>query len=94
MGFWGAAGFQAVNPKALLMALTAASGFLVPAAGLGGTAAMAALFVLVGGPCVAAWALLGDRLRAFLVTPARARLFSRSMACVVAATAATMVLEA
>jgi len=93
MGFWGAVGFQAVNPKALLMAVTAASGFLVPAAGPGAAAGMAALFVLVGGPCVAAWALLGDRLRAFLAPPARAQGVSRAMALVVAATAATMIVE-
>lgn len=91
MGFWGAVAFQAVNPKALLMALTAAGGFHLPA---GGPLAMASLFVLVGGPCIALWALAGDRLRRWLAAPDRARLFSRGMALLVAGTAAAMILEA
>jgi threonine/homoserine/homoserine lactone efflux protein len=91
LGFWGAVAFQAVNPKALLMALTAAGGFGLPG---GGPVAMAGLFVLVGGPCVALWALVGDRLRRWLEAPARARLFSRGMALLVAGTAVAMVLEA
>ncbi|MDB5099221.1 MAG: hypothetical protein JWM80_3642 [Cyanobacteria bacterium RYN_339] len=90
MGFWGAVAFQTVNPKALLMALTAAGGFSLP---WGGPAGMAALFVLVGGPCIAVWALAGDRLRRWLDTPARARLFSRAMAVLVACTAIAMVIE-
>ncbi len=93
MGFWGAVAFQAVNPKALLMALTAAGGFMVPAAGVADAASMAALFVAVGAPCIAAWALMGDRLRGWLGTPARARAFSRVMALVVVATAVAMVVE-
>lgn len=94
MGFWGAVGFQAVNPEALLMAVTAASGFLAPAAGLGGAVGMAALFVCVGGPCVAVWALAGDSLRTWLRAPGREQLFSRAMAAVVASTAVAMIFEA
>lgn len=93
MGFWGAVAFQALNPKALLMAMTAAGGFLIPAAGLLDSVTMALLFVMVGGPSVAVWALVGDRLRTWLATPRRARAFSRTMALVVAATAVAMVIE-
>lgn len=91
MGFWGAVAFQAVNPKALLMCLTAASGFMIPAAGAAGAVGAAGLFVMVGAPCIAAWALMGDRLRGWLRTPARAQAFSRAMAIILVGTAAGLV---
>ena len=93
VGFWGAVAFQAVNPKGLLMALTAAGGFLLPATGPLDALAMALMFMAVSAPCIAAWALLGDRLRGWLAAPHRARAFSRAMACLVAVTAVAMVLE-
>ena len=93
MGFWGALTFQAVNPKALLMALTAAGGFLLPTAGWQGSVGMALAFVCVGGPCILLWALAGDRLRSVLQDPRRARMFARTMAAVVALTAIALVVE-
>jgi threonine/homoserine/homoserine lactone efflux protein len=93
VGFWGAIAFQAVNPKALLMALTAAGGFLIPSTGVTGALTMASIFVAVGLPCVALWAFVGDRLRGWLSTPRRAQAFTRGMAMVVAASAVAMALE-
>ncbi len=93
MGFWGAIAFQAVNPKAMLMAMTAAAGFLIPAAGVLDALLMAGLFIVVCGPCVAVWALVGARLGTWLRTPRRARAFSRSMALIMAATAIALVFE-
>lgn len=93
MGFWGAVVFQALNPKGLLMALTAAGGFLIPAAGLAEMVTMAAMYAGIAVPCVAVWALLGDRMRQWLSTPARAQAFSRTMALVVFATAVAMAIE-
>lgn len=93
LGYWGAVAFQAVNPKALLMAMTAAAGFLPPAAGALDALLMALLFIVVCGPCLAFWALVGDRLRVWLQTPSQARLFARSMALIVAATAVALVFE-
>jgi threonine/homoserine/homoserine lactone efflux protein len=90
LGFWSAVTFQVLNPKALLMAFTAAGGFLSPGVGLGGSAVMAAFFVLIGGPCVTVWALAGDRLQSWLQAPGRARLFTRTMAVLVMATALSM----
>lgn len=93
MGFLGAVAFQAVNPKGLLMAMTAAAGFLIPAAGVRDALLMAVLFIGVCGPCVALWALVGARLGVWLRTPRRARAFSRSMALLMAATAIALVFE-
>jgi len=90
IGFWSAVTFQVLNPKALLMAFTAAGGFLLPGVGLRGAAVMAALFVTVGGPCIALWALAGDRLQLWLREPGRALLFTRTMALLVIATALGM----
>lgn len=87
LGFWGAVAFQAINPKALLMATTIAGTFLAPGAGPSGAATLAAIFVIVGLPCIALWALAGDRLQNWLAEPGRARAFSRVMATLLALTA-------
>lgn len=90
LGFWGAVVFQAVNPKALLMASTIAGTFLVPGAGPSGAATLAAIFVIVGLPCIGLWALAGDRLQGWLAEPGRAQAFSRVMAVLLALTAAAI----
>ena len=73
--------FQFVNPKAWMMAVTAATAFLpglLPTVGdsedrLAATLAMALCFVLVGGPCIASWAVLGAALQRGLRQGARLR---------------------
>lgn len=71
MGFGAAALFQAVNPKAWAMALTA-----VTAYGDLGVAALTALFVLVNLPCCGSWALLGEQMRRWLHRPRALQLFN------------------
>jgi len=93
VGFLGAAALQVVNPKVLLMALTTAGTFLAPRSGFIGAAVLAAAFATIGLPCVALWALAGDRLRTFLGHPLRAKLFSRTMAVLVACTAVAVLAE-
>lgn len=93
LGFWGALALQAINPKAVLMALTAVGGFMVPSTGPWGAMAIAGLFCLVCVPCCSAWALAGDRLKFWLSSRTRAVAFSRAMALVMALTAATMAFQ-
>ncbi|MBH9551628.1 LysE family translocator [Inhella gelatinilytica] len=79
LGFWGAAAFQWVNPKAWVMAVSAFATYM-PANGLGPVLLTASLFALINLPSVAAWALCGSQLRHWLAEPARQRLFNRGMA--------------
>jgi threonine/homoserine/homoserine lactone efflux protein len=85
LGFLGAAGFQWVNPKAWYMATTALATYpLWP--GLTGVIALAVTFACVNLPCIAVWALAGERLRAVLTTRTRMRAFNVGMAMLLLAT--------
>jgi threonine/homoserine/homoserine lactone efflux protein len=71
MGFGAAALFQAINPKAWAMALTA-----VTAYGELGVPALVAVFVLVNLPCCGSWALLGEQMRRWLHRPRALKVFN------------------
>lgn len=90
VGFWGAIALQAVNPKAMVMALTAGNTFLVPGQGWVGALTLALLYELVGAPCMALWVFGGDRLRGWLQAPQNQRLFMRGMAVMLGGTALAM----
>lgn len=76
MTFLGAAAFQWVNPKAWVMAVSAVTTYLPAAFGLADAAALAAVFGLVGGPCVAAWAVFGVGMRRVLQNPRSVHVFN------------------
>ncbi|MDT9001642.1 LysE family translocator [Paucibacter sp. APW11] len=80
MGFWAAAAFQWVNPKAWMMALAAVAGFLVPGAPWWSGLLLALVCGLVNLPCIALWAYAGARLARQLADPARRRVFNAVMA--------------
>lgn len=81
LGFWGAAAFQWVNPKAWMIALAAVPAFTRPELPLLPQAlGMAAVFALVALPCLMLWAGVGLGARRLLATPARLRAFNRTMA--------------
>ena len=63
LGFVGAALFQWVNPKAWMMVLNAAILFLPRGGGWGAALSLALICALVNFPCIALWAVVGDRLR-------------------------------
>jgi threonine/homoserine/homoserine lactone efflux protein len=93
IGFWHAAAFQFVNPKAWVMTLTAVSLFWpadisVWAAG----SYLVATMVGVNLPCIAIWALFGSSLRNWLTRPARRMGFNVAMALALAATGVIMVM--
>ena len=71
MSFTAAALFQAVNPKAWAMALTAVTAYSEL-----GVAAMTAVFVAVNLPCCGSWALLGEQMRRWLHRPRALKAFN------------------
>lgn len=80
MGFWAAAAFQWVNPKAWVMAVTCMSTYLPPNAGMAQVALLAGLFMVLGAPCSAFWVGFGQAMRGLLQDPLRLRIFNITMA--------------
>ncbi|WIT13472.1 LysE family translocator [Paucibacter sediminis] len=80
MGFWAAAGFQWVNPKAWMMAIGAVAGFLAPGEGALAACLLALVCALVNFPCIAVWTYAGARLSRQLAEPAKRRAFNTTMA--------------
>ena len=81
LGFWPAAAFQAVNPKAWVKALTLASVFM-PATldAVSGALLVSAIGLAIALPCLSAWTLFGVAIRRFLQHPRRRRAFNAIMA--------------
>ncbi|KOC91551.1 LysE family translocator [Winslowiella iniecta] len=90
MTLTGAALFQAVNPKAWLMATNIA---LLYSASSGVLTVMAG-FMLLNLPCILVWAVMGDRLRYHLQIPWKLKLFNSVMALSLVVTTLWMLIEA
>ena len=85
--------FQFVNPKALVMAATAATLFLPQDLGfLARNAYMVGITEGIGLPCMAVWALFGSALKARLEVPRNRHVFNVVMAVALGGTALAMVL--
>ncbi|WP_296510482.1 LysE family translocator [Rhodoferax sp.] len=80
MGFFAAAAFQWINPKAWVMAVTCMSTYLSATAGWAQVALLAGLFMLLGAPCSAFWVGFGQAMRGLLQDPLRLRIFNITMA--------------
>jgi len=93
LGFVGAALFQWVNPKAWMMVLNAAILFLPRGGGWQAAATLAWWCAVVNLPCVALWALAGDRLGGWMKSPAALKAFNYTMAGLLAATAGWIVID-
>lgn len=95
MTFVQSALFQFANPKAWMMAISAASSFLTGAGrSIGAIVALCALFAVINFHCVGAWAAMGAHLQRWLHDPAapwRLRAFNASMGTAMLATTAWMV---
>jgi len=78
--FSQAALFQAVNPKAWMMMLTALATFTEPSRFVADVALVALCYLLVGLPLISAWNLGGVVLKARLHQGHRLRHFNRAMA--------------
>jgi len=80
MRFYEAVAFQWVNPKAWMMVLTAATTIHLHANLSLNAALMALVFVVIGLPCITAWAAFGMSLRRLLAKPRLLRAFNVTMA--------------
>jgi threonine/homoserine/homoserine lactone efflux protein len=80
MGFWAAAGFQWVNPKAWVMVVSTFSIYVPAASGPMVIFGVAMVFALTCVPSVGIWTLFGTGLRRFLKVPRNLRIFNYSMA--------------
>ncbi|TWI52795.1 threonine/homoserine/homoserine lactone efflux protein [Pseudomonas duriflava] len=79
-GFFQAAAFQWVNPKAWVMAIGAITTYLPTQDFYSNLILIALLFALINIPSVSAWTLFGMALRSLLGTPTRLRIFNWTMA--------------
>ena len=94
IGFFEAAAFQWVNPKAWLICASAVGSFLdsegggaLPQAGL-----FALIFIIAGLPCMAAWLGFGAAMQRVLRTDRALRNFNIAIGALLAATAVVLVL--
>jgi threonine/homoserine/homoserine lactone efflux protein len=82
-----AALFQWVNPKALLMTISAAGAYIALADGPTERAAlMVGTFILFGSPCGLAWAVAGGKLRRFMSDPKWSRILNLAIAAILVLT--------
>ncbi len=80
MGFWQAAAFQWVNPKAWMMVVGAVSTYAPRDGFTRNLAVMAVLLGLINVPSICVWAGFGSAMRPFLSHPGRVRVFNVTMA--------------
>lgn len=88
VGFWEAAAFQWVNPKAWLICAGAVSGFLRDgtASPLSQAAMFGLIFLVAGTPCSMTWLGFGAGLQHLLTTKRALRVFNIAMGLLLAAT--------
>lgn len=92
--WWESMGFQFVNPKAWVMVTNVALLFTPrDVALLPGALGLAGVCALINLPCIALWALLGDRLRRVLAGRRAALAFNLGMGLLMAATALWLLYE-
>lgn len=89
MTLLGGALFQAVNPKAWLMAVNVALMYTSS----NGILAVAVGFMALNLPCILVWAVMGDRMGRHLQIPWKLRLFNTCMALSLVATTVWMLVE-
>lgn len=85
LGFWAAAAFQWVNPKAWFMAIGALSTYVPAGSSVPMVVGVAVLFALINAPCVSVWAAFGSRLRQLFRVPRYQRIFNYGMAALLVA---------
>jgi threonine/homoserine/homoserine lactone efflux protein len=89
---WESAGFQFVNPKAWVMAISVGVLFLPRAVDLATALPLVfVVLVMVNFPCLCVWTLFGEAMRGFLAGPKRRLAFNLAMAAILLATAVSMV---
>jgi len=84
VGFFGAALFQWVNPKAWAVTTSAVAAYVPPVDYRLNIVVAAAIICVVAVPCLSVWVAGGTVLRRFLVRPAYARVFNGAVAALLA----------
>lgn len=79
-GFWKAAGFQWVNPKAWIMAVGAITTYVPNGGGMHAVMILSVVFALVNAPSITLWVGFGTTLRRWLTDPRYLRMFNIAMA--------------
>lgn len=90
MTFLQASAFQWVNPKALMMCITAASTYAPPDRPILGALMVTAAFFFVGMPCVGGWAVLGALMRGLMRDRRKLKAFNVAMASLLALSVAPL----
>lgn len=93
MTFLEASAFQWVNPKAVMMCVTAASTYAPPDRPVMGAFIVTGVFLFAGMPCVGLWVLLGRIMRGLLQDRRRLLAFNWAMAVLLVASMAPMARE-
>jgi threonine/homoserine/homoserine lactone efflux protein len=93
LGYWGAAAFQWVNPKAWVMAVGAISTYVPLQGYVVNVLVIAAVFALINAPVISLWAACGSLLRNVLRQPRWLRLFNISMALLLVISLYPLLLE-
>ncbi|MDT9644744.1 LysE family translocator [Pseudomonas sp. JV245A] len=93
LGYWGAAAFQWVNPKAWVMAVGAISTYTPLQGYFTNVLVIAAVFALINAPTVSLWAACGSLLRNVLRNPRWLRLFNLLMAALLVLSLAPLLFE-
>lgn len=91
LGFWGAAAFQWVNPKAWVMTLGFFSNYLPQSAGVALIAAASLMFSLINFPSICLWAWMGERMGHYLTVDLYRHIFNWTMAVLLVASMAASV---
>ena len=93
LGYWGAAAFQWVNPKAWVMAVGAISTYTPLQGYFTNVLVIAAVFALINAPTVSLWAACGSLLRNVLRNPRWLRLFNLEMAALLVLSLVPLLVE-
>jgi threonine/homoserine/homoserine lactone efflux protein len=93
LGFFGAAAFQWVNPKGWVMAVSALTTYTVMADYAHSAGIVVLVFLLLAFPTSGVWVLSGAAMRPLLSNPARVRPFNWTMAALLLASIAPVLME-
>ena len=93
LGFFGAAAFQWINPKAWVIAISALTAYAVSTDYTISVIAVALTYLAVGLPSSGAWVMFGAAMRKLLSDPKRVRPFNWTMAALLVASVGPVLWE-
>ena len=93
LGFWGAAAFQWVNPKAWVMAVGAITTYTPSQGYITNVFVIALVFAIINLPSVCVWAGCGSALRSVLAKPKWLMVFNLTMALMLVASLYSILFE-